>query len=216
VSTSVIAPPPRSAGARFFAWLYTPQAAREGTAALLAIEREIMASTREGLDHSVAHARLGWWQEETGRLRASIPQHPVAMASRNLFLAAGLPPPDLRPLPELAARRLARSTLGRGGPVPQDEVRADAALWAEGLFRPLAALATPLSTDPGRALALGHALHAHEFAPSELSAAAVRGAGSACTAQAARHGCAPRCAHRELDCLARCTACAARPKLRMP
>ncbi len=173
MSTPAIAPPPRSAGARFFAWLYTPAIAREGTAALLAIEHEIMASAREGLDHSVAHARLGWWQEEAVRLCASIPQHPLAIALRKLFLAAGLPPPDLRPLPELAARRLARHTLGRG-PVPQDDVRADAALWAEGLFRPLAALATPLSTDPGRSLALGRALHAHELAPSELSATALR------------------------------------------
>lgn len=174
MSTAAIAPPPRSAGARFFAWLYTPQAAREGTAALLAIEHEIMASARAGLDHSVAHARLGWWQEEAGRLCVAIPQHPVAIALYRRFLAAGLPPPDLRALPELAARKLARSTLGRGGPVPQDEVRADAALWAEGLFRPLTALATPLSTDPGRALALGRALHAHEIAPSESSGMALQ------------------------------------------
>lgn len=173
MSTPAIAPPPRSAGARFFAWLYTPQAAREGTAALLAIEHEIMASTREGLDHSVAHARLGWWQEETGRLCASIPQHPVAMASRNLFLAAGLPPPDLRALPELAARRLARQARGRAQ-VPEDEVGRDAQLWAEGLFCPLVALAAPLSADPGHAVALGRALHAHEIAPGASSGTALR------------------------------------------
>lgn len=173
MSTPAVVPPPRSAGARYYAWLYAPAAAREGTAALLAIEHEIMSSARSGLDHSVAHVRLGWWHEEAERLCAAGPLHPATLALRNLFLTAGLPPPDLRSLPELAARRLARQTLGRG-PVPEEEVSADATLWAEGLFRPLAALAAPRSDDIEPAVNLGRTLHAHELAPTASTHAALR------------------------------------------
>jgi hypothetical protein len=170
VNEPFTAPPPRDAGARYFAWLYTPGPARDGAAALLAIEHEIMASAREGLDHSVAHARLGWWQEEIERLLAAIPVHPGALTLRNLYLAAQLPPPDLRPLPLLAARELARHALGRVPPAA-DELADDASMWAEGLFLPYAALALGAVDELAPAADLGRALHAHDRAPDARSRA---------------------------------------------
>lgn len=176
MTISRVAPPPRTAGARYYAWLYTPAAARDGSAALLAIEHEIMASARTSVDHSVAHVRLDWWQEETERLCAAVPVHPAAIAAREAFLAAGLSAPDLRPLPELAARALAQATLARE--LSSEDVSDDAALWAEGLLRPLAALAfafgavppgaapSRTASDEGTVTALGRALHAHERAPT--------------------------------------------------
>lgn len=172
MSATPFEPPPRAAGARYYAWLYTPANARDGAAALLSIEHEIMAGIRPGLDHSVAHSRLGWWQEETERLNASMPQHPAALAARNGFLAAGLPSPDLRALPELAARELARRTLGRG-PATADEASAEAILWAEGLFRPFARLAAQGAGVDASAIALGRALHAHEHALADPTRSAL-------------------------------------------
>jgi len=175
VSSSTTAAPPREAGARYFAWLYSPAAARDGTRALLAIEREILASTREGLDHSVAHARLGWWQEEAGRLHAALPAHPAGIELRNQFLAAGLSPPDLGALPRLAARELARRALGRG-PAPADELAVDAALWADGLLCPLAMLALRSAEDTAPVAALGRALYAFDRAPLAPARAALENA----------------------------------------
>src|SRR6185437_16566914 len=57
-------------------------------APLLAIEREIAAALRPGLDHGIAHMRLTWFRSECGRCAAGNPVHP---ASRALLGAAGGP-----------------------------------------------------------------------------------------------------------------------------
>lgn len=180
MTSAAVAPPPRAAGARYYAWLYTPAPARAGTAALLLIEHEISMSVRADLDHSIAHLRLGWWQEETERLCATVPVHPAAIAARAAFLAAGLPAPNLTALPELAARVLAQTTLARES---AEEKTRDASLWAEGLFRPLAALALALGAaspqaapDDGGVTALGSALRAHERTPTAATSAALQSA----------------------------------------
>jgi hypothetical protein len=164
--------PPPGSGARYFAWLYAPAGARTGIAALFSIEHEIMTGARARLDHSVAHARLAWWQEETQRLRASIPAHPAAQALRNACLAAGLPAPDLCALPELAARELARHSLGRG-PATAEDAAQDAALWTDGLFSPYAALAAGGAGIGSYAAALGRALHEHEHMATDRSRSAL-------------------------------------------
>ncbi|MGD9599338.1 MAG: squalene/phytoene synthase family protein [Steroidobacteraceae bacterium] len=173
-----VAAPPRTAGARYFAWLYTPAPAQAGTAALLTLEHEIMTSTGASLDHTVAHARLGWWQEETARLAAAVPAHPASRAAQQAFLAAGLPAPDLQPLADLAARGLARHALARD--VAPGDLAGDAALWADGLVKPLAVLACgamrAIPPDEGVAAALGHALYGQEQAPAAASAATLRAA----------------------------------------
>lgn len=174
-----VPPPPRAAGARYFAWLYSPASARDGVAALLAIEHEVMTGARGQLDHSVAHARLAWWQDECARLLAAQPAHPAAIVALDAFRAAGLAAPDLRALAELAAARLAHASLGR---TATDEAAAqDAARWTEGLFLPLAALsgaASGLDTvaAAGEPRALGSALCRHEQAPTDATRAALRSA----------------------------------------
>lgn len=129
-----IDPPPRSDLARHYGWLYTPPAHREAMAVFLLIERELAATARRPLDHSVAHARLAWWQEELERLRAGEPRHPATKALQSHR-------PDLRPLAALAALQLARASLGEG------RIALDAAQlareWSMGLFVPLAALLAP-------------------------------------------------------------------------
>ena len=52
---------------RVLARLYFPVAQRPLLAALCGIESEIAASLSAGLDHQVAHVRLGWWRDECER-----------------------------------------------------------------------------------------------------------------------------------------------------
>lgn len=98
--------PPPTGGARYFAWLFAPETAREALAALLLIERELDDSSRPGLEHSVGHARLDWWQQEAGFFAAGEPRHPATRA-----LARALDPldrADLAPLVEAARWRHAQ------------------------------------------------------------------------------------------------------------
>lgn len=192
--SGAVAVPPRDAGARHFAWRYSHAAARDGTAALLTIEHEVMSSVRAGLDHTVAHARLAWWQQECERLAAAQPAHPATRAVRDAFLAARLAPPDLAALPVVAASVLAHAAQAQ--PLEPDEVAANAARWAGALFLPLARLALATATQPHdggdtgghrRAPAagspsleavgtLGAALHRHEASPDAASRRALRDA----------------------------------------
>jgi 15-cis-phytoene synthase len=68
---------PEAGGARALAWIYCPAAQRRLLGALFGIEREIGASLRAGLDHSIAHTRLAWWREECARAVAGTPRHPL-------------------------------------------------------------------------------------------------------------------------------------------
>jgi hypothetical protein len=56
---------------------------------LYAIDAEIAATVRPGVEHSVAHAKLGWWRGETDRLAAGRPEHPLTHA---LYRLAGAAP----------------------------------------------------------------------------------------------------------------------------
>jgi phytoene synthase len=127
------AAPPAAAGtSRHLAWLYAPANARGAIAALLTLEAEITASTRPGLDHAVAHARLGWWQEEAGELARGRPRHPFGRQLADAFAAAALSPPDLRGLVEVARLDLACSAFES-----QPELADYLGRWSEGLFRNL-------------------------------------------------------------------------------
>ena len=97
---------------RYFALLYTPARLREELSILLALADEIGTDPAIAADHSVAHARLQWWQHEAERFARGAPEHPWL---RSLLgdrpQAAAL---DLRPLVEGAAVDLAARTLSRG------------------------------------------------------------------------------------------------------
>jgi phytoene synthase len=129
------APPVAAGSARHLAWLYAPATARAGIAALLTLESEIAASTRPGLDHAVAHARLAWWQEEAGELARGRPRHPLGKQLADAFGAAALSPPDLRGLVEVARLDLACAAFES-----QPELADYLAQWSQGLFRNLVLL----------------------------------------------------------------------------
>ena len=56
---------------------------------LYAIDAEIAAAVRPGIEHSVAHAKLAWWRGEVDRLGAGRPEHPE---TRRLHALAGREP----------------------------------------------------------------------------------------------------------------------------
>lgn len=132
------APPPPPGGARYHSWLFAPDAARDGLAALLTIERELEDSCRPGLEHSVGHLRLDWWQEETALLAAGTPRHPATRA-----LAAALPAPDrpdLAPLVETARWQHAQLAFG-----DRDELRQALLAWGGTVFATACQLGLPAS-----------------------------------------------------------------------
>jgi 15-cis-phytoene synthase len=75
----------------YWAWLYSPPRLRAVLQALLAIEGEIRAALRPGLDHHVAHVRLEWWREECARCARGTPAHPL---TRGLLAAYSAAAPD--------------------------------------------------------------------------------------------------------------------------
>lgn len=79
--------------------------------ALWTIADEIHASARPGLDHTVAHARLGWWQEECARTARGAAAHPLTtLLSRRVHEVAGVWP-QLEGCVRAAALELARTPL---------------------------------------------------------------------------------------------------------
>ncbi len=71
---------PPAGSARWFAWLFTPQPARQTLALLFQLETELRAIVVAPRDHGIAHLKLQWWREEIRRLAAGSPRHPVTQA----------------------------------------------------------------------------------------------------------------------------------------
>ncbi|HXQ31118.1 MAG TPA: squalene/phytoene synthase family protein, partial [Steroidobacteraceae bacterium] len=95
--------------------------ARPALEALAAIDGELALAARPGLEHAVAHAKLGWWRAEIDRLQAGRPEHPL---TRILRAAAG-PGPDYALLHE----RLASADLALAGFAPATLAELEALLY---------------------------------------------------------------------------------------
>jgi phytoene synthase len=149
---------PEASAARTLALLYSTVAERPVLAALWAIEKEIGASLRSGLDHQVAHSRLAWWREECTRCAAGQPRHPLTRSLR-----AALPPGatgalgGLTGLVDAAAWDLAAATFGT-----RRELRAYCERWAGAVIAPLLELAAPAAPS-ATARELGAALRELEL-----------------------------------------------------
>jgi 15-cis-phytoene synthase len=85
-------PQPELPASRSLAWLYSSAPQRRAITALTALEREIAASLRPGLDHQVAHTRLAWWREECARAAQGEPRHPLTCELGALFAPLGAAP----------------------------------------------------------------------------------------------------------------------------
>jgi phytoene/squalene synthetase len=145
--------------ARHFTWLYADEAAREHLELFFALESELLATVQPALDHSVAHARLTWWQGEAERAAAGTPVHPIMVSLAARRAAAGLPTLDIRPLVATLAWDLA------GAPCPTErELTTYTGAWARSYFAPLCELLLPeASAQRPVALSLGAAIRELEL-----------------------------------------------------
>jgi 15-cis-phytoene synthase len=129
---------PDAPATRALAWLYAPAPQRAALAALCALEREIGASLRRGLEHDVAHARLAWWREECERGAQGRPQHPLTRELAHACAPAGAAPfAGLRGLIDTAAWDLAAATFAT-----RRELTGYCERWSAAMIDPLAHLAT--------------------------------------------------------------------------
>jgi len=116
-------------------------------AALCALEREIGASLRPGLDHQLAHTRLAWWREECARCARGEPQHPLTRELTALCAPAGdAPLAGLVGLVDTATWDLAAATFAT-----RRELLGYCERWSAAMIDPLARLATQAA--PHRAAA---------------------------------------------------------------
>ena len=141
---------PDSPPTRALAWLYSPAAQRPALALLCALEREIGASLRAGVDHEVAHARLDWWREECARLARGEPAHPLTRELGALFSPTQLV--GVTGLVDTAVWDLAAATFGT-----RRELSGYCERWSAAMIEPLAMRAAP-QLAPGSLRELGAAL----------------------------------------------------------
>ena len=133
---------PELSATRRLAWLYSSAQQRLAIAGLTALEREIGASLRPGLDHQVAHTRLEWWREECARTAHGHPTHPLTRELAGLFAPqGGAPLHDLGGLVDTAVWDLARATFDT-----RRELAAYCERWSAAMIVPLVRLAAPGSS----------------------------------------------------------------------
>jgi phytoene synthase len=157
---------------RRLAWLYCSTVQRPALAALSALEGEIGASLRPGLDHQVAHARLAWWREECVRTAQGSPRHPLTRELAELFA----PVAPVAPVALVGAARLRSAPLaGLAGFVDtavwdlscatfdtRRELAGYCERWSAAMIAPLVSLALP-DAPAGQARALGVSLREIEL-----------------------------------------------------
>jgi phytoene synthase len=132
-------PPPDLSPTRSLAWLYSSAVQRPAFAALAALEREIGASLRPGLDHQVAHARLAWWREECARAAQGRPAHPLTRELASLFAPFGpVPLAGLGGFVDTAVWDLSCATFDT-----RSELTGYCERWSAAMIAPLVSLALP-------------------------------------------------------------------------
>lgn len=149
---------PEPSAARALARLYTPPGQRAALAALCALEAEICASLRPGLDHDVAHARLAWWHEECARTAAGQPAHPLTRELATLFSATdGAALAGIGGFVDTAVWDLAAATFES-----RRELTAYCERWCAAFIEPLVRLGAP-QLPPEQTRALGVSLRESEL-----------------------------------------------------
>lgn len=141
------APPSSPATSRELVLRFAPAVDRPRLQALFEIEREVAASLRADLDHTVAHTRLEWWSEELERLQQADARHPATRSLAQASLAAGHSLPDLRGLTE--ATRIDLATVAF---LTRSELDDYLALWADSVFSTVAGARTACVHELGRCI----------------------------------------------------------------
>src|ERR1700736_6799671 len=64
---------------RYWSWLFAAAPARPPLLGIYALLAEWNALMDPATEHSAAHIKLAWWQEEIHRLAAGVPVHPIGI-----------------------------------------------------------------------------------------------------------------------------------------
>ena len=159
--TSASATAPASFGAdRDWLLRFCPPHAARSLSALFEIEQEVSGSLKSGLEHSVAHARLEWWNEELIRLAQGSPRHPATRTLASVAIARGVTPPDLTALVEHVRVDLACVAF-----LSRKELDEHLANWGRSVFRAAALL-------DSNAVSTSEAAHSNRATAERLTASA--------------------------------------------
>jgi len=132
-------PRPELSATRRLAWLYCSAPQRLALSSLTALEQEIGASLRPGVDHQIAHARLDWWREECERTAHGRASHPLTRELAALFSPMGAEPlQELTGLVDTAVWDLSGATFEQ-----HRELTAYCQRWSAAVVAPLMRLAVP-------------------------------------------------------------------------
>jgi len=143
---------------RSLAWLYSSTVQRPAFVTLSALEQEIGASLRPGLDHHVAHTRLAWWREECARTARGSPTHPLTRDLATIFTPLGPAPlAGLAGFVDTAVWDLSCATFDT-----RHELTGYCERWSAAMIAPLVSLALP-EAGAAQARALGVSLHEIEL-----------------------------------------------------
>jgi phytoene synthase len=80
----------------YYSFLFLPEERRRAITALYAFCREVDDVVDETTDPGVARTKLTWWSEEVKRVYHGQPQHPVALALKEIVGAYGLEEAELQ------------------------------------------------------------------------------------------------------------------------
>jgi phytoene synthase len=144
---------------RYLASLYSPPSEHSVLEALFGVEREIAASLRAGLDHTVAHTRLQWWREECARVVKGNPAHPLTCTLVREF--SDRPADTLASLSgfvDVAVWDLAAATFET-----RRELTAYCERWAAAMMVPAVMHAAPRLEDARGWVTIGSAMHEIEL-----------------------------------------------------
>ncbi|MGN6451738.1 MAG: squalene/phytoene synthase family protein, partial [Steroidobacteraceae bacterium] len=155
-------PQPELSATRRLAWLYCSPPQRLALSSLTALEQEIGANLRPGVDHQIAHARLDWWREECERTAHGRASHPLTRELAALFSPLGAEPlQGLTGLVDTAVWDLSGATFEQ-----RQELIAYCRRWSAAVLSPLIRLALPdvrMAQVDVQALALSLGVSLHEI-----------------------------------------------------
>ena len=99
----------RSGTSFYYSFLFLPPERRRAITALYAFCREVDDVVDEVADPTLARTKLAWWRQEIGTMFTGTPQHPVALALKQVVAAYRLPEEHFQTIIDGMAMDLDRS-----------------------------------------------------------------------------------------------------------
>ena len=75
----------------YYSFMFLPPERRQAITALYAFCREVDDVVDECQDMQIAHTKLDWWRNQVDQVFTGTPQHPVALALKDISTRFNLP-----------------------------------------------------------------------------------------------------------------------------